>query len=242
VEHHVSTTAHTTPTPFLAAHTRPYNAPHPAAWDAVRCEQRVIAAPVEETFETVLRTDFRDVPMESRTVRALFAIRTAAEHTASFLLRQEPVIPPPFGAMRLADLPARGEWVRLDVDAPNRISFGAIGRFWAGETRWVVFDAADFERFSRPGYAKIRCDIGVLPLDDRLTALTYECRTMATDPSSRREFLRYWRVVSPFVGVVLRATLRLFERRALEAQRAATEWRRPAGYDQRSARNPLPNS
>jgi hypothetical protein len=242
VEHHVSTTAHTTPAPFLSAHTRPYNPPRPVEWDAVRCEQRVISVPVEEAFTTVLQTDFRDVPMQSRAVRALFAIRSTAERVVSFLLRQQPVVPPAFGAMRLADLPSRGEWVRLGVDAPNRISFGAIGRFWDGETRWLVFEAADFERFSRPGYAKIRCDIGVLPLDDCLTALTYECRTLATDPSSRREFLRYWRVVSPFVGVVLRATLRLFERRGLEAQRAAANWRRPAGYDQRSARNPLPNS
>jgi hypothetical protein len=238
----VATIAHSSPAPTLTAHTRPFHPTRPAHWDAVRCEQRVISVPVAEAFETVLRTDFRDVPMESRFVRALFSIRTVAEHAVSFLLRQEPVIPPPFGAMRLADLPSRGEWVRLDMDAPNRISFGAIGRFWAGETRWVVFDAADFERFSRPGYAKIRCDIGVMPLDACLTALTYECRTIATDPSSQREFLRYWRVVSPFVGVVLRATLRLFERRAIEAKRAAADWTRPAGYDQRSARNPLPNS
>jgi hypothetical protein len=220
VEHHVTRILPATQAPTLAAQTRPYYQPSPVEWDAIRCEQRVISVPVEEAFETVLHTDFRDVPLASRTVRSLFAIRTAAEHAVAFLLRQEPVVPPPFKAMRLADLPSRGEWVRLDVDSPNRISFGAIGRFWAGETRWAEFDADDFERFSRPGYAKIRCDIGVLPLDDCLTALTYECRTLTTDPSSRREFRRYWRVVSPFVGVVLRATLRLFERRALEAQRA----------------------
>lgn len=229
------------PTPLLTAYTRPYNPVRSREWDAIRCEQRIVPVPVELAFDTVLHTDFRDVPLASTAVRGLFALRTAAEHAVSFVLRQHPVHPPHFGAMRLADLPSRGAWVRLEVDAPNRITFGAIGRFWAGETRWVDFDAEAFDAFSRPGYAKIRCDIGVLPIDDTLTAITYECRTIATDPSSRREFLRYWRVASPFVGVVLRATLRLFERRAIVAQRAAADWTRPAGYDQRSARNPLPN-
>lgn len=33
-------------------------------------------------------------------------------------------------------------------------------------------------------------------------------RTQATDADSRRAFLRYWRALSPFIGVVLRAQLR----------------------------------
>lgn len=34
--------------------------------------------------------------------------------------------------------------------------------------------------------------------------------------ASRRAFRRYWRAVSPFVGVVMRSTLRVIERRSLE--------------------------
>jgi hypothetical protein len=187
-------------------------------WDAIRAEQRVVPVPAERVFEAALNADFMDVPRESIAVRTLFALRTFAERVVSFVLRQPAPSPPPMGAMRLADLPRRGEWVMLRRDSPNQISFGAIGRFWEGETRWVSIGADEFESYSRPGYAKIRCDIGVFPLDDTLTGVTYECRTLATDPSSRRAFLRYWRVVSPFVGVVLRATLSLIERQALKLE------------------------
>jgi hypothetical protein len=40
------------------------------------------------------------------------------------------------------------------------------------------------------------------------TLVEYECRTQATDAPSRRAFLRYWRALSPFIGIVLRAQLR----------------------------------
>ena len=43
------------------------------------------------------------------------------------------------------------------------------------------------------------------------TLLSYECRTKATDPSATRAFMRYWRPLSPFIGVVLRAQLRTVE-------------------------------
>lgn len=44
--------------------------------------------------------------------------------------------------------------------------------------------------------------------------MSYETRTKTTDPQSRKAFLRYWRVLSPFIGVVLRAQLRLIAREA----------------------------
>ena len=42
--------------------------------------------------------------------------------------------------------------------------------------------------------------------------LTYEARTAATDAASRRGFQRYWRVVAPFVGIVMRAQLSVIAR------------------------------
>jgi hypothetical protein len=48
------------------------------------------------------------------------------------------------------------------------------------------------------------------------TLVSYEARTAATDPASRRAFLRYWRVVSPGVGVVMRSLLRVVAREAAD--------------------------
>jgi hypothetical protein len=39
--------------------------------------------------------------------------------------------------------------------------------------------------------------------------LTTETRVRCTDPAIRRAFLRYWRVIRPFSGLVRREALRL---------------------------------
>jgi len=114
--------------------------------------------------------------------------------------------------MRLADLPAHGEWVLLGEDPPHEIAFGAIGRFWAGETSWEQIDAEQFAAFDRPGLARIACDFSLRPYGGDRTLVSYECRTQATDDAARRGFLRYWRALSPFVGVVLRSQLRVVAR------------------------------
>jgi hypothetical protein len=44
--------------------------------------------------------------------------------------------------------------------------------------------------------------------------LTYEARTSATDAAARRGLHRYWRFLSPFIGVVLRGVLRGVRRAA----------------------------
>ncbi|HKG01885.1 MAG TPA: hypothetical protein VKB03_01780 [Conexibacter sp.] len=112
--------------------------------------------------------------------------------------------------MRLADLPANGEWVLLGEDPPHEIAFGAIGRFWAGETVWEQISAARFATFDRPGLARIACDFSLRPYGDGRTLVSYEVPHAGDRPESRRAFLRYW--PSPFVGAVLRSQLRVVAR------------------------------
>ena len=50
--------------------------------------------------------------------------------------------------------------------------------------------------------------------------LTYECRTGTTDLDSRREMSRYWWLIRPFVGYILRAVLRTIRANAEMATRA----------------------
>jgi hypothetical protein len=44
--------------------------------------------------------------------------------------------------------------------------------------------------------------------------LSYEARTQATDETASRAFLRYWTLVSPRVGAVMRSLLALIAREA----------------------------
>ena len=97
---------------------------------------------------------------------------------------------------------------------PEEIVFGAVGQFWAGKTQWETVTADEWERFDRPGFAKIACNFLLQSHGDDRTLVTYEARTLALDDTSRRGFRRYWRVVSPFVGVVMRSMLALVGREA----------------------------
>jgi hypothetical protein len=121
--------------------------------------------------------------------------------------------------MRLAEMPAHGDWILLGEVRPHEIAFGVIGRFWAGETVWEQIDAADFLGFDRPGTAKIACSFSLRPYAAGRTLVSYETRTKATDENARRGFMRYWRPLSPFIGIVMRSQLRVIDEQAAEDRR-----------------------
>ncbi|MDZ4270720.1 MAG: hypothetical protein U1D00_34475 [Mycobacterium sp.] len=98
-------------------------------------------------------------------------------------------------------------WTFLGEQPDREVTFGAVGRFWQPNIEWRDVSATDFRTFDEPGWGKIAANFSVLPYGTSATLLTYECRTVTTDPDSRRRFLRYWRLIRPFVGHILRATL-----------------------------------
>jgi hypothetical protein len=177
------------------------------AFDAVRTEHLVVPGGLEPAYAAVLRADFVRAWRESTAVRALFGLRTVAERAVQVAHGRTAAGPPPPASLRLADMTDHGEWVRLGELPPHEIAFGTIGRFWAGETVWETIDAADFATFARPGFARIACNFSARPYGAAQSLVSYECRTQATDDDARRAFLRYWRPLSPFIGVVLRAQL-----------------------------------
>lgn len=98
-------------------------------------------------------------------------------------------------------------WLVLGERAGHEIVLGAVGRFWRPVIDWRTVDADEFAHFTEPGWGKIAAGFSMLPHGSSETLLTYECRTATTDPDSRRSFARYWWLVRPFVGHILRATL-----------------------------------
>jgi hypothetical protein len=178
-------------------------------FDATRIEHRVIDGPPADVYEAAVQADFLDAVRRSIMVRGLFALRATAERVAATARRSPVVSPPELPFLRLAEMPEHGDWVRLGADPPNEFAFGVIGRFWAGETAWAQIDASAFTSFDSPGYAKIAANLSLRSYGDRRTLLSYEARTQATDETARRAFLRYWKLVSPGIGVVMRSTLAL---------------------------------
>ncbi|WP_197417736.1 hypothetical protein [Mycobacterium sp. GA-2829] len=113
--------------------------------------------------------------------------------------------PPP--ALVIADGVGMPGWLVLGERPGREIAFGAVGKFWQAAIEWRDVPAAEFSRFTEPGWGRIAANFSVLPYGADAALLTYECRTVTTDPQSRRRFLRYWCLIRPFVGHILRATL-----------------------------------
>jgi hypothetical protein len=181
-------------------------------FDATRVEHRVIHAPPTLVYNAVLEADFLDAVRRNSAVRLLFGLRASIERLLGLFRPHRRSGDAAPASLRLIDLSARGEWVRLAEDAPREIVFGAVGRFWAGETKWMHINATEFPVMRDAGYARIGCNFVLRPAGVGATLLSYEARTVATDAASRRGFLRYWRLVAPFVGVVMRAQLGVIAR------------------------------
>ena len=82
-----------------------------------------------------------------------------------------------------------------------------MGKFWQKEIEWRDVPGDEFATFADPGFGKIACDFRVQACGPGRTLLTYECRTATTSPDARDKFARYWWLIRPFVGHIMRATL-----------------------------------
>ncbi|EKX68457.1 hypothetical protein Sipo8835_11030 [Streptomyces ipomoeae] len=151
-------------------------------------------------------------------------------------LRGNPASPP--ASMRLADLfdtvtegrhdqeqreyEQEQPWVGLGEDPGRELVFGAVGKAWQPSIQWRRIEPGEFPEFAEPGWAKIAAALVVHPYGTRRSLLTYEARTACTDPVATRRFARYWTVVSPDVGIVMRAALHAIRTTAEEEARSAT--------------------
>lgn len=184
------------------------------AFDATRTEHRVVRGDIGSVFDATREADFMRAWKDSAAVRLLFGLRGVAERLVSTATGRSVEEPPEPERLRLADMPTHGEWVLLGENGPVEIAFGVIGRFWGGHTTWEQIDARDFASFDRPGFGKIACNFSLRPYGTRHTLVSYEARTKATDREARKGFLRYWRPLSPLIGLVMRSQLRVIEEEA----------------------------
>ncbi|MET7617824.1 hypothetical protein [Streptomyces sp. NPDC005408] len=137
-------------------------------------------------------------------------------------LRRRPLPAPT--TMRVADLFDAADkheqdqpWVALGETPERELAFGAVGKVWRPAIEWHRIEPQAFAGFEEPGWAKMAAAFTVHPYGTRRSLLAYEARTACTDPESTARFGRYWTLVSPGVGIVLRA--------ALQSVKAAAETR-----------------
>ncbi|TLH66816.1 hypothetical protein C1S80_07060 [Mycolicibacterium aubagnense] len=168
-------------------------------YDVVIAEHLVVAADPPATFAAARELD-------------LLTVRTPLL-TLSMWLRGLParwsgVATPPPPRLVIGEQLTLPGWVSLGQQPNREIALGAVGKFWQPTIEWHNVAAEDFSGFAESGWGKIAANISVLPCGESASLLTYECRTVTTDPGSRRRFLRYWWLIRPFVAHIMRATLR----------------------------------
>lgn len=166
-------------------------------YDAVITEHVVVAADPSTTFDAARTLDLLTV--RTPLLAVSFWIRGLPER-----LSRRPAAPLPRLVVADGGLPG---WLILGEAQDREIVFGAVGKFWQPVIEWRDVAQADFVDFAEPGWGKIAANLSVLPYGADSTLLSYECRTTTTDPESRTQFLRYWWLIRPFVGHIMRATV-----------------------------------
>jgi hypothetical protein len=177
-------------------------------FDAAIAEHAIVAADPATTFDAARTLD-------------LLTVRTPLL-AASMWIRALPArwvgrVAPPLPQLVVATGGLPG-WLVLGERPGREIAFGAVGKFWQPVIEWRDVPPSEFADFSEPGWGKIAANFSVVRCGEHSTLLTYECRTLTTDPEARRHFLRYWRFIRPFVGHIMRATVRKIK---ADAERSA---------------------
>jgi hypothetical protein len=181
--------------------------------DVEIAEHRIVDASPDRTFSAARSLDF-------------LTVRTPLLNASMWLrglpARAKGEPEPEIASMRLSDAFDTGHmelpgWLILGEEPGKEVAFGAVGRFWKPDIEWRDVPVEQFPAFEEPGWGKIAAGFSVLPYGSHRSVLTYACRVTTTDAGSRRRFARYWRLISPFVGHIFRATLTTIAR---DAERA----------------------
>jgi hypothetical protein len=190
------------------------------AFDVTLVAHLLVDAELPRTWAALCDLDLMQVhtPLMDAAIR----VRGVPEAVASALGSSRPRPAPP--ELRLRDTaPGLPGWLSLGEVPGQEIAFGAVGRFWQADIDWYDVSGMTTEAyasFDEPGWGRIAANFSLRPYGLTRTLASYEARIATPDPASRRRFGRYWRVVRPFVGHIMRASLAELRDGAERADRA----------------------
>lgn len=103
------------------------------------------------------------------------------------------------------------------AETDQEIVFGAIAEWWRlwGAKFYQIAGIEDFLTFDRPGYAIVAANFCVdCSSSTSVAKVSTETRIYAPDPTARKEFAIYWRMIYPGSALIRRMWLRSIKRRA----------------------------
>lgn len=174
---------------------------HLPHYDAVERHRIEIAASAEQVYAAARKLDLSG----SFLIRTLFLLRSLPALFSSKRKTQ-----PQLG-LNFESLLQSG-FVLLEEKPGEEIVLGLVGKFWTASGCLQKVEAKQFRDFSAPCLAKAAWNFSLHANADGATQLTTETRILCTDQASRKRFLRYWRFVRPFSGLVRIAALRAIKR------------------------------
>lgn len=177
-------------------------------FDTTIVEHAVVDAEISVTWSALTDLDLMDV--HTPLLNAAMFVRGVPARIAVRSGRQSPQPAPPVELKIGAGGPGLDGWLSLGRIEGQEIAFGAIGRFWQADIAWydvAAMTPADFAAFDAPGWGRIAANFSLRPYGEARTLASYEARTATTDADAARRFARYWRLVHPFVGHIMRAAL-----------------------------------
>ncbi len=92
----------------------------------------------------------------------------------------------------------KGGFIPLAEEPNCEIVFGLVGQFWKlnGGVEPHIPDAAAFLSFDDPAFAKVAANLAVRVDRQVRTHCSTETRIHVPEPSTRRKFAFYWRIIS----------------------------------------------
>lgn len=177
--------------------------------DFLETRKLEVEAVPEQVLAAIKGTDLKD-PV----INTLFAVRDLPNRVARRLGGGGTEL----DNVSFTNIPDVGPgWIKLGEEEGTELVVGAVGKFWRRDYGAKEVAAEDFDDFDEPGYLKLAVSSRVTPLGYDQSILHYEARVEATDAEAKRQFVRYWKVISPGNDVIVR--------RALHRIKAEAEWR-----------------
>ncbi len=167
-----------------------------------------IVAPALKIYKTLLRHSLLDSPL----ARFLMALRSLPG-TLGQLIKGRPL--QKFCVPSISEIGDKSDFFKLAENPGEEIVLGLIGQFWKLSGGLVrIKNADEFAGFLEAGYTKAALNLSVIPLNANESRLSTETRVHTTDANSRKKFLRYWKIIGPFSGLLRRDMLRRIKREA----------------------------
>jgi hypothetical protein len=186
------------------------------AYEIVERHQIRVTAPAAVTLAVARDADLQASPVVRTIIRAREVILGAAPDD-----RRRP-------RGLLAEMQSLGWGVLADV--PGReVVVGAVTRPWEANVTFRAVPPDQFAAFNEAGYVKIVWTIRADPITASESVFRTETRAIATDPTARTRFRRYWSFLSPGIIVIRWAVLgpvkKEAERRARQGGGVAADHR-----------------